>query len=121
MFSNRLKDYRASLNLTQEEFANKSGITRGVISMLEANKRPPSKKVLLKLREFSGKDVEWWLEGETSKEYSDLSALNALLDYMVDNDMFGPNGEIEEKEMQYILKLLKEEIKIKRDRKKAHD
>ncbi|MCD3207121.1 helix-turn-helix transcriptional regulator [Clostridium botulinum C] len=123
MFAEKLKNYRTSLHLTQEEFSKRCGISRAIISMLEAGTRPPSKNVLIKLSNFSNQTIEWWIGNEVEKmnEYKPLNALNVLLDYMVDKNMFGPNGEIPEKELKYILKILQAEIKIKKDQKKTQD
>lgn len=117
MFSIKLKEYREGLGLTQEEMSIATGISRSIISMLEANMRPPSKKVMQKLVDYSHKPKEWWLEDEPEREYKDLEALNILLDVMVDKGMFGSNGEISDKDMQKIKRMLEAEIRIKMDRK----
>ncbi|HFI0036734.1 TPA: helix-turn-helix domain-containing protein [Streptococcus suis] len=42
-----LKEYRSKNNLSMDKFAEKSGLTKGYISMLEKNQHPKTKKALL--------------------------------------------------------------------------
>lgn len=42
-----LKEYRSNNNLSMDKFAEKSGLTKGYISMLEKNQHPKTKKALL--------------------------------------------------------------------------
>lgn len=118
MFGEKLKRYRDSLGLTQEQFAKSTNISRGIIAQLESDVRPPSKASLIKLANHSGKNIEWWLGEEEHEEYKDLQALNALLEYMLDKDMFGENGEIQDREMEYIKKILEEEVRRKMSKKR---
>lgn len=46
---NSIKVERAKLNLTQEELANKIGVSRQTINAMEANKYVPSTVLALKL------------------------------------------------------------------------
>ena len=63
---NRLKIERAILNLTQEELAEKIGVSRQTINSIETNRFVPSTVLALKLSKLFGKPVNdfFELEGE---------------------------------------------------------
>lgn len=110
-FAEKLKEYRDSLNMTQDEFASKTQISRGVVSMIEAGKRPPSKNVLEKLSQFSGKSIDWWYGKEDKKKtWGDLSALNTLLDYMIEQGKITDVKNIDDKTRSYIWRMLEAEM-----------
>ena len=54
---NRLKIERAILNLTQEELAEKIGVSRQTINSIETNRFVPSTVLSLKLSRLFGKSV----------------------------------------------------------------
>jgi len=54
---NRMKIERAILNLTQDELAQKIGVSRQTINSIEANRYVPSTVLALKLSEVFGKPV----------------------------------------------------------------
>ena len=54
---NRLKIERAILNLTQEELADKIGVSRQTINSIETNRFVPSTVLALKLSRLFGKSV----------------------------------------------------------------
>jgi putative transcriptional regulator len=54
---NRIKIERAILNLTQDELAQKIGVSRQTINSIEANRYVPSTVLALKLSEVFGKPV----------------------------------------------------------------
>jgi len=55
---NMLKQLRLENNLTQEEIANKLGVTRQTIISIETNKYIPSLPLALKIAKFFKKNVE---------------------------------------------------------------
>ena len=54
---NRLKIERAILNLTQEELAERIGVSRQTINSIETNRFVPSTVLALKLSRLFGKSV----------------------------------------------------------------
>ncbi len=54
---NNLKVERAIKNITQEELANKIGVTRQAINSIELNKYVPSTLLALKLSKYFNKTV----------------------------------------------------------------
>jgi len=54
---NRLKVERAILNLTQEDLANKIGVSRQTISSIEKNRYIPSTLLALKMSRLFNKTV----------------------------------------------------------------
>jgi len=55
---NKLKVYRAMRNLTQEQLADKVGVSRQTIIAIESNKYLPSLNLAFKLTEVFGVKVE---------------------------------------------------------------
>ena len=59
---NRLKVERAILNITQEELAQKIGVSRQTINSIETNRFVPSTVLALKLSKLFGKSVNDFFE-----------------------------------------------------------
>ena len=59
---NRLKVERAILNLTQEELAERIGVSRQTINSIETNRFVPSTILALKLSRLFGKSVNDFFE-----------------------------------------------------------
>jgi len=55
---NKLKVYRATLNLTQEQLAEKLEVTRQTIIAIESNKYLPSLSLAFKIAEFFKVKIE---------------------------------------------------------------
>jgi putative transcriptional regulator len=64
--NNRLKVERAIHNLTQEELAQKIGVSRQTINSIEKNRYVPSTILALKLASVFGKSVDdlFFLDGD---------------------------------------------------------
>lgn len=61
---NRIKKVRIKLNLTQNEFAKKIGISQNTIANYECGRRIPSEQVIVSIcREFNV-DRDWLVDGE---------------------------------------------------------
>jgi putative transcriptional regulator len=61
---NKLKVERAILNITQEELAEKIGVSRQTINSIETNRFVPSTVLALKLSKLFGKSVNDFFELE---------------------------------------------------------
>jgi len=59
---NRIKVERAILNITQEELAEKIGVSRQTINSIETNRFVPSTVLVLKLSRLFGKSVNDFFE-----------------------------------------------------------
>jgi putative transcriptional regulator len=55
---NRIKEYRARYNLTQEELAKKVNVRRETIVFLEKNRYNPSLKLAFDIARFFGVNIE---------------------------------------------------------------
>jgi putative transcriptional regulator len=64
---NRIKIERAILNLTQDELANKIGVSRQTISSIEKNRYVPSTVLALRLSLLFKKPVNDFFELEDSE------------------------------------------------------
>lgn len=49
---NQMKYIRQRLGMSQREFGNKLGLDRSYISLIEAGKRPVSRSVIQKIKDF---------------------------------------------------------------------
>ena len=56
--SNRIKEFRAKLGLTQEDLAQKTGVTRQTIIAIEQNKYIPSLLLAMKIARVFKQKVE---------------------------------------------------------------
>jgi len=65
---NRLKIERAILNITQEELAEKIGVSRQTINSIETNRFIPSTLLALKLSMLFGKSVNDFFELEDEEK-----------------------------------------------------
>lgn len=87
-FAQRLKDYRKDLSMKrnekvgQEQLAHELGISKGNIGDLERGQRPPSKRVLVKLVEHSGKSLSYWMDGV--QKYEAPNSVDLVLDRMIE-------------------------------------
>ena len=61
---NKIKTERVGLNLTQEELARQTGVSRQSINAIESNKYTPSTILALKIARVLGKTVEELFELE---------------------------------------------------------
>ncbi|OAB31388.1 putative transcriptional regulator [Flavobacterium fryxellicola] len=65
---NRLKVERAILNITQEELAERIGVSRQTINSIETNRFVPSTVLALKLSKLFGKSVNDFFELESDEK-----------------------------------------------------
>lgn len=61
---NTIKVERAIQNITQQELAEKIGVSRQTINAIESNKYVPSTVLAMKMAKFFGKPVEQFFELE---------------------------------------------------------
>lgn len=73
-FTEKIKLIRTAKNLTQAEFANAIGISRGNLSGLELGKVSPTPLLINCLSLMFGVDKKWLIDDDNE----DLSALNDL-------------------------------------------
>lgn len=78
--NNRIKEIRKKLNLSQDAFGKRLGITGASVSRLESGDREPSDQTVLSMcREFSVNEI--WLrtgEGEPFKQLSRYEELSSF-------------------------------------------
>lgn len=66
MLGDRLKVLRASRKLTQEELAEKIGVTRGTYAPNEINKRQPDYDTLVKIAKFFDVSTDYLISGHNN-------------------------------------------------------
>lgn len=65
----RIREIRG-FDLTQEEFGQILGITQAQLSKYELGLSAPTPDILLKLKAYSGKTIDWILTGEEPRARS---------------------------------------------------
>lgn len=70
--NNRIKELRKSLNLTQEEFANRLAITKASVSRLESGVNNPSDQTIKLICSEFGIRREWLELGHEPMKESDM-------------------------------------------------
>jgi transcriptional regulator with XRE-family HTH domain len=50
--------------MTQEEFAERIGVSQGHLSYMERGEKEIGAEILLKISQISGKSIEWLLTGK---------------------------------------------------------
>lgn len=91
---NKIKLLREELNISQEELANKLGLSKGIISLYENEKRKPSFDILNKLSKIFNCSIDYiignWNEAETTliNVYSSVHAgiLSEMIENIVDTE-----------------------------------
>lgn len=90
-FAEKLKEYRKELEIKRNEkvgqvkLAEELGISKGNIGDLERGNRLPSKKLLVKLVEHSGKSLNYWMDGV--EEYEAPNSVDLVLDKMIEKGL----------------------------------
>ena len=74
-FGERLKQLRLQENLTQQQLANRLGVTKSVVSYYELQERYPSPDILIKLASIFHVSTDYLL-GLKQSETVDLYGLN---------------------------------------------
>lgn len=90
--NNRIKSLRKNLNLSQEAFGNRIGITRASISNIEKGTRNMSEQTLKSIcREFNVSSL--WLENGVGEMYNDMDVdlLNKVDEIISGEDEFYKN------------------------------
>ena len=81
MIGDRLKKLRQQKKLTQTEFANKIGISRGTYAHYEINKRQPDYETLIKIASFFNVSTDFLL-GVTDNPQRDETKEQKLKDFI---------------------------------------
>lgn len=63
-FGTRISNLRKNLKLTQQELADKLGISRAALSHYEKDRRDPDSDTLIKLSDFFDVSTDYLLKGE---------------------------------------------------------
>lgn len=112
--NNRIKELRRTLDLTQDEFGGRIGITKSSISTMESGRSNPSEQTLRSMcREF-GASYLWLTTGEGSmfEEGSDDAALHVMVDRVMASEnervkqIFKNLGDFTEEDWQQVNALL---------------
>ena len=88
----RIKELRKFLNLSQEEFGARLGVTNAAISRLESGARGATEQILLSIKREFGASYLWLTTGEGSM-FED-GGNDAALHVMVDRVMASENERV---------------------------
>lgn len=119
----KLKKYREELSIkrgnkvTQAQLAKELGVSRGNIGDIENGSRKPSKSILIKLADHSGKSLEYWLEG--FEEYEPPNTVDLALDKMIEDGLITDANTISNEVWEIIKEAVLLEIQRKLDKNKG--
>lgn len=126
-FKDRLIGYRTTLGfLEKQQMADKLGIGPALYSLLESGTRNPSKNVLNKLNELTGKDDAYWLYGiEDSQKHfrdrEDWKFTTHMLETLYKSDLLiSANDEINPKVLEMLIESISVDAKYKVEKDKAN-
>lgn len=83
IISKRLKEARSESNLTQQQLAEKIGVSTSIIGDIEIGRRVASKKTAKKLADFFNTNSEYWFDENCLNEYFDKREKYASLDSVI--------------------------------------
>lgn len=105
----RIKQLRKELHLTQQEFANKIGISRGNIGAYEVGKNSPSDAVIsLICKEFNVN--EEWLRTGTGEPFKKLTRNQIITDFAA--DLITEDNSFKTRLIEALAKLDEDEWKV---------
>lgn len=121
MIGDILRRLRKEKGLTQQALADKMGVSRETIKMIEGHINKPSLELLEKLSDFFGVLPSYLMGGEVEnkvkiKEKSQDSFTMELLEKLIDDGIIKDPNDIKEEELNLILAAVKMDIRrIKKD------
>lgn len=102
LFAERLKALRASRRLSQSELAEKTGLSRSLISMLESGARSPRTEHLEALADFFNVDMEYLLGRSEKTTVLDPEQFFAQQLYYNEGVMMRHFDELADNDKQFI-------------------
>ncbi|MDO3661438.1 MULTISPECIES: transcriptional regulator SknR [Bacillus] len=112
MFSENLKKCRKQKKLTQQNMADKLGITRPAYTAYELGSREPDYKTLINISNILDVSLDYLLKGESNeKEFQD-EAKKVLND--PETFLAAKDGEITDEILQAALEIITEQLKERR-------
>lgn len=115
-FKDRMQKLRKEHNLTQIELSELTGISRGMIGLLEIGERNPSKKTLRKLAKAFKVSIEFLEYGKENETY----LIQDLLKTLVEKEII-TSKELDQETRDIIMHAVELEIDIMVKNKKANN
>jgi transcriptional regulator with XRE-family HTH domain len=119
MLNDKVKSLRKEMNLTQEEFANRLGISRSYLGDIERGRlKGNNAKLISKLSDITGKPMEYFLDKDVAEDIKPYQFLDAALDMLIEKNLINNEGNITSSKAQKIFDdILKKEILLKLESK----
>jgi transcriptional regulator with XRE-family HTH domain len=114
MFGDKVRFARKEMGLTQKEFSEKLGITRGYLSDIERGKIKGTVAMMNKLSEITDKPISFFM-GKNIKVIQ-YETLDQTIDLLINNSEITLDGEISNWAKEMLLKVLEKEIHLKLER-----
>ena len=80
LFGDRLKEIRISHNKTQTQVATDLGLSKSIISAYEKNLRTPSVDIIIKIKDYFGVPISYFLDEDNEDNYRLMVDLTDLTD-----------------------------------------
>lgn len=113
MLKDKVKEIRKEMNLTQEEFAKKLGISRSYYCDIERGRlKGTNVKIISKLSDVTGKSMEYFLDKDIEVKQYDI--LDSALDMLIDKNLIDSEGNfLDQTSHNIVMDILKKEIQLK--------
>ncbi|APX72890.1 helix-turn-helix domain-containing protein [Companilactobacillus allii] len=121
MLLNRLKLLRQNLGLTQQEVANKIGVSRASYSHMENGRNEPDNETLIKLSNFFGVSTDYLLGNDETPKWATPKDILDLKDFLDGNMGMAYNGEDLTEEENERLKLALSQIFWDKKKQQKHN
>lgn len=118
LLKDKVKQYRTNNKLTQKEFANKLGISRGYLGDIESGKVKGNIKILKALSNATGTDINYWVNENEDITLNNYEVLNSIIDNYIEIGLIKKDGTFSDEIGKTLLEVLKKEIELKLERKK---
>ncbi|EDS77389.1 putative phage related transcriptional regulator [Clostridium botulinum C str. Eklund] len=115
IISKRLKESRTEVNLTQQQLAEKIGVSTSIIGDIESGRRVASKKTAKKLADFFNTNSEYWFDENCLTEYFNkrekYSSLDSVVTTLIDKKIIN-NSNIPDEAWELIKDAIQIDLKV---------
>ncbi len=111
----KIKVYRIENKLTQKQLADKVGVSRTNIAEIEGGRINGTVKFISKLSSVTNTPLSYWTNGINSGtiKYNQYESLDVLIESLIDTEIIGEDGKLNEFAKKLVVNVLEKEIALK--------
>ncbi len=117
-FNEKLKKYRETNNLTQAQFAKKTGFSRTTITELENGSKKATLRTIEKIAKGTNTSTTDWIDSTTDMKIKQFDGLALVIEALCETGEIDNDGNISEHGMTMLTKMLEKEIKLYVERRR---